>query len=157
MTTKHIFVTGGVVSSLGKALGVPGGVVLGDAALTQRLRKSPFFTGASPIAPAYLYAMAQSSKVYSSLQEQLQQNVLHFQSLVKESSLFRYFGTYPVFYTPNNDLCKAVEEQCVLSSFPYPDPDSKPITRVVINALHTKQDLDMLGQLVYYYGVVQPL
>nr|WKN39363.1 aminotransferase class I/II-fold pyridoxal phosphate-dependent enzyme [Tunicatimonas sp. TK19036] len=144
-----------VVSSLGKALGVPGGVVLGDSALTQRLRKSPFFTGASPIAPAYLYAMTQSGKVYTSLQDQLRQNVHYFQSLIQETSLFQYFGAYPVFYTPNNDLCKVVEKQCILSSFPYPDPDSEPITRVVVNALHTKEDLDTLGQLVQEYAVVQ--
>lgn len=144
-----------VVSSLGKALGVPGGVVLGDTAVTQQLRKSPFFTGASPIAPAYLYAMTQSNKVYRSLQDQLRQNVQHFQSLISESSLFRYFGTYPVFYTANNDLCDAVQDQCVLSSFPYPNPDSEPITRVVINALHTKSDLDTLGRLVQEYAAVK--
>ncbi|MEQ9438320.1 MAG: aminotransferase class I/II-fold pyridoxal phosphate-dependent enzyme [Cyclobacteriaceae bacterium] len=144
-----------VVSSLGKALGVPGGVVLGDPAVTERLRKSPFFTGASPIAPAYLYAMTQSRKVYASLQDQLRQNVQHFQSLIGTTSLFRYFGTYPVFYTANNELCDEVQEHCVLSSFPYPNPDSERITRVVINALHTTQDLETLGRLVQEHAAVK--
>ncbi|MGB3589041.1 MAG: aminotransferase class I/II-fold pyridoxal phosphate-dependent enzyme [Tunicatimonas sp.] len=143
-----------VVGSIGKALGVPGGVVLGDATLIQLLKKSPYFTAASPVVPAYLYAMLRAEKLYPVLFAQLRTNVLHFQSLIKENSIFRYFGTYPVFYSADQNLCDALSEKCVLSSFPYPNPDSDCITRVVISALHTQSDLDTLGQLFSEYVAV---
>ncbi|MEM9674121.1 MAG: aminotransferase class I/II-fold pyridoxal phosphate-dependent enzyme [Bacteroidota bacterium] len=144
-----------VVSSLGKALGVPGGVVLGEESIIQALRESPYFAGASPVAPAYLSAMLRSGKLYRSLRAQLEQNVRHFQTIVQETSVFHYFGTYPVFYSPDQNLCEALQDTCVLSHFPYPKPDSDCITRVVISALHTQSDLDTLGQLVQEYAAVK--
>lgn len=146
-----------VVSSLGKALGVPGGVVLGEPPIIQMLQKSTYYTGASPIAPAYLSAMMRAEKLYSSLRSQLEDNVRYFQTLIQETSVFRYFGTYPVFYSPDQNLCRALSEDCVLSNFPYPNPDSDCITRAVISALHTQSDLDTLGQLVQEYAKSQIL
>lgn len=144
-----------VVSSLGKALGVPGGVVLGEPTITQILRKSTYYTAASPIAPAYLSAMMRAEKLYNGLHTQLVDNVRYFQTLIQETSVFRYFGTYPVFYSPDQNLCKELSEKCVLSNFPYPNPDSDCITRVVISALHTQSDLDTLGHLVREYAAVR--
>lgn len=144
-----------VASSLGKALGVPGGVVLGDISIIQHLRKSPYFMAASPIIPAYLYAMLRAEKLYGVLQNQLKQRVEQFQSYGQDTSLFQYFGTYPVFYSADQQICRALKEQCVLSSFPYPNPDSDCITRAVINALHTEQDIDTLGKLVQEYAAVK--
>jgi len=144
-----------VVSSLGKALGIPGGAVLGEESIIQTLRKSPYFAGASPVAPAYLSAMLQADKLYSSLRTQLNQNVRYFQAIIQETSVFHYFGTYPVFYSPDQNLCEALQDTCVLSHFPYPNPDSDCITRVVISALHTQSDLDTLGRLVQEYAAVK--
>ena len=144
-----------VVSSLGKALGIPGGVVLGDHSIIQKQKKSPYFTAASPIAPAYLSAMIRSNKLYSSLLDQLRENVQHFQSLIQDCATFQYFGKYPVFYSADQQLCQALESHCVLSSFPYPNPDSECITRVVISALHTEQDINTLGKLVQEYTAVK--
>ncbi|MEM9829403.1 MAG: aminotransferase class I/II-fold pyridoxal phosphate-dependent enzyme [Bacteroidota bacterium] len=144
-----------VVSSLGKALGIPGGVVLGDNSIIQRLERSTYFTAASPIAPAYLWAMIRAGKLYTSLLGQLRENVQYFQSLIEGTEVFQYFGNYPVFYSTDQQICQALEPQCVLSSFSYPNPDSECITRVVISALHTEQDIGLLGKLVQQYVAVE--
>jgi 8-amino-7-oxononanoate synthase len=75
----------------------------------------------------------------------LKERVMQFQQHVKDRGLFTYFESYPVFYTPHNGLSQAIENTCVLSSFPYPNPDSEPVTRVVLNALHREEDISILA------------
>ena len=141
-----------VVSSLGKAFGVPGGVVLGPKSFISHLKESPFFTASSPVPPAYLYAFGRAQSLYRQARQQLFANVAHFQEQINHLSLFRSMDRYPVFYTTDNALATAVASQCVLSSFPYPHPDSTPITRVIVSSLHTREDLDVLEQLLREYA-----
>lgn len=135
-----------VVSSFGKACGIPGGVVFGNSGFIQLLKKSPFFTAGSPIAPAYLHAFLHAQVIYQQARSQLSANVSYFQQLIQNARLFNFFDTYPVFYTKENRLYDSLKSECLLSSFPYPDPDSTPITRVVINSLHKTEDLQFLAQ-----------
>ncbi len=140
-----------VVSSLGKAFGVPGGVVLGPPDFVSTLRTSPLFTAGSPLPPAYLYAFSRSQPLYAAAREQLFTNVAYFQQQTDNLGLFRSFDRYPVFYTADSGLVAAVAHSAVLSSFPYPKPDSELITRVVLSSLHTREDLDALEGLVRGY------
>ena len=50
-----------VISSLGKAMGIPGGLILSSRAWIQQIWHSPFFGGASPAPPAFLYAMLKAA------------------------------------------------------------------------------------------------
>ena len=140
-----------VVSSLGKAFGIPGGVVLGPASFVQALRSSPFFTAGSPLPPAYLYAFGHAQPLYQRARQQLFANVAHFRRHTENLSLFRSIERYPVFYTADNGLAEAIASDCVLSSFPYPHPNSGLITRVIVSSLHTQADLDRLTGLVRDY------
>ena len=69
-----------VVSSLGKALGIPAGVVLGDRELMAELRATPFFGGASPEVPAYLYAFLHSQAIYKEARQRLFRNIAYLSS-----------------------------------------------------------------------------
>ncbi len=140
-----------VVSSLGKAFGVPGGVVLGPANFISDLKRNSFFTAGSAVPPAYLYAFVRAQSLYQQARQQLFINAAYFQKQTEALALFRSLDRYPVFYTADNALAEAVAPQCVLSSFPYPHPDSEPITRVVVSSLHTRADLEVLGGMVKKY------
>ncbi|GAB3199382.1 7-keto-8-aminopelargonate synthetase-like enzyme [Pontibacter aydingkolensis] len=142
-----------VVASMGKALGIAGGVVLGSTGLIGSLKKSPYFMGGSPAPPAYLYAYLHAQKVYEQARQQLTRNVLHFQQMISDTGLFNFFDTYPVFYTKHHGLTSALEDDIIISCFPYPDPDSEPITRVVINSLHTFDDIEFLAGKIEQYRV----
>ncbi|MDX5437538.1 MAG: aminotransferase class I/II-fold pyridoxal phosphate-dependent enzyme [Pontibacter sp.] len=142
-----------VVASMGKALGIAGGVVLGPANRINSLRKSPYFVGGSPAPPAYLYAYVHAQDVFSQARQQLVRNVQQFQQLVNGCDLFNYFDTYPVFYTKEHSLYYALEEDAIISCFSYPDPDSEPITRVVVNSLHTSEDISFLAGKIEAYRV----
>lgn len=140
-----------VISSLGKAFGVPGGVVLGTRHFIDTLKQTPFFTAGSPFPPAYLYAFVHAQPLYQQARQQLIENVAHFRAQTDRLAIFQYIDQYPVFYTSDDALVAAVAPQCVLSSFPYPHPHSARITRAVVSSLHTPADLDTLGGLVKKY------
>ncbi|MBC5992324.1 aminotransferase class I/II-fold pyridoxal phosphate-dependent enzyme [Pontibacter cellulosilyticus] len=142
-----------VVASMGKALGIAGGVVLGTESRIASLRKSPYFIAGSPAPPAYMYAFVHAQELFEQARMQLKYNVQHFQELIKHHQLFDYFDTYPVFYTKEHGLYYALEEEVIISCFPYPDPESMPITRVIINSLHTSDDLEVLAEMIEKYKV----
>jgi 8-amino-7-oxononanoate synthase len=141
-----------VVSSFGKAMGIPGGIILSDAETIKRLKKSPYFNTSSPIVPAYLYAYLQSGKIYQQRRELLSANIQHFKKLIEHTCIFQHFENYPVFYTNQNKLYSfLMDKQILISSFAYPLPEDDLITRVVINSHHTPEDIDFLANCIMEY------
>ena len=140
-----------LVSSLGKALGIAGGVVMGPEECVAALRNSLYFRAGSPAPPAYMYAFVHAQKLYKQARQQLHKNVVAFQRLVTHAHLFHYFDAYPVFYTPDHKLYFSLKDKAIISCFPYPEPDSDPITRIIINSLHTTEDLEQLAEMIVKY------
>ncbi len=135
-----------VTSSLGKALGLPGGVVLGSRSRIDQLKKSPVFTSASPMPPAYLYAFLYAQKLYLQQRERLQENLDFFMQSLPNGHSFQWAVPYPVFYTPDTEVYTQLYQQGILvSHFSYPSPDDPPITRLIVHALLTKEDIKGLA------------
>ena len=142
-----------VVSSLGKALGIPAGVILTDAATMAAFRRSPFFGAGSPAVPAYLYAFMLAEDIYRQARGQLHANIRYFLSKLDKPQLFSSIPDYPVFYTPQKALYPYLLQQGILiSSFSYPTPADEPITRVVLNAGHREADLAQLAGAINRFG-----
>ncbi len=143
-----------VISSLGKAFGIPGGVILGPPDILATLAKSPFFGGASPVSPAFLHAFIEGQEIYRENRETLRRNIRQFAAAIKDSAPpLESFDNYPAFFTPENELAAFLASHRVLiSSFPYPTPNDAPLTRIVLNSLHTRSDIDRLVELVVKYG-----
>lgn len=134
-----------VVTSLGKALGIPAGLILSDTDTITTLKQTSVFGGGSPAVPAYLYAILKAAPIYQKAREQLSANIQYFTAKLAQPGFFQTFGNYPVFYTPHNNLYPyLLDHHILISSFPYPTPDSEWVTRVVLNSLHTTEDLDSL-------------
>ena len=138
-----------VVTSLGKACGIPGGAVFSsDAEFITRLRHSAFFAASSPVVPAYLQAFLQAAPVYAEARQRLAANVAHFTQATTETGLLHSFDGFPVFYTPVNELAGFLFQRGIwISSFPYPAPTDAPITRIVLSALHTADDVAQVAAL----------
>jgi len=135
-----------VVSSIGKALGIPGGVILGKAETVNSFKQSPLFGGGSPVVPAYLYAFLQANQLYEQAREKLFRNINYFLTRLTNPEFFRFFPDYPVFYTPQNELCPFLfDKDILISSFAYPTPQDPNITRIILNSLHTLPDIDLLA------------
>lgn len=135
-----------VVSSFGKAMGIPGGIILSSAETITMLRKSPFFNTSSPIAPSYLYAYLKATNLYREARKKLTCNIDQFRSLIALTDWFRQIDNYPVFYSFNNQLQPyLLERKILISSFAYPMPDDALITRIIINSSHQADDIPYLS------------
>lgn len=144
-----------VVSSLHKAMGIPGGVVFGDEATIETLRHTAFFASCSPIAPAYLYAYVKADEIYQRNFERLLSNIERFSSQLKAAqSLFSFQPAYPVFYTPHDGLYDYLFKNDILVySFAYPIKTGKPNTRIVISAWHDHEQIDLLAEKCNEFAV----
>ena len=136
-----------VTASLAKAIGIPGGVILSDKNTITDISQSSFFFGASPIVPAYLFAFVRSKSIYSELLNVLRRNLNYFNQQCNESvkNLLLNQKGYPVYFVRDNGLYDFLfKNKIFISNFAYPKSTDKPITRIVLSALHTVQDLQML-------------
>lgn len=138
-----------VIASLGKAMGLPGGAIIGPEPYIHRAKVHPLFGGSSPFLPPYAFAYVHAERIYVKAYEELQQNIHHFQQLVGQTGLFNSIEGFPVFCTSQHALAGFMENHLVrISHFAYPSPRDKVYTRVIINGLHTLEDIEQLGRLV---------
>lgn len=139
-----------VVSSLNKALGIPGGAILAEDQIISGIRQSPFFAGASPAVPAYIYALKRflETSAYTPAHQRLLENIHDVTALLTGTKLFVCKNNYPVFCSLDRNLFDFLEANGILAScFSYPQPTDPPVTRLVITALHQKEDLDRLAEV----------
>lgn len=134
-----------IVGSLAKGPGLPGGAIFGRQALVDALWRSPFFIGASPMVPAYLYAWLLTRALLREQWLRLRQNIDWLERQWPAEVAVRHQPEYPVFYLPESPVSERLQaQQILISSFPYPGPDDPVINRVVVNALHQEKDMETL-------------
>ena len=132
-----------VVASMAKALGLDAGIILGSDKIIRQLKTSNEFLGASPPAAAGLYAFMQAGGIYQQEREKLLELSAWFVSRITPD--WQYVPGFPVFYQPGEKTFeKLLEQKILISSFAYPDPQSRPIDRVVLSSWHTKENINQL-------------
>lgn len=137
-----------VTGSLAKAMGLPGGVILGDSLSIDSIRRTAYFGACSPMPPAYAHAFVHSGTLYREARERLDRNVALAERLLP-TGLFSHDLGYPVFYTNRDDLYDNLLRQGIfIYSFAYPTPADKANTRIVISAYHEPEDIEKLAEAV---------
>ena len=133
-----------VVASMAKALGVDAGIVFGPKHLINNLKETSEFVGASPPSAAGLHAFINSGSIYTeALLKLIELQTLFVKSIQKKN--FFFTEEFPVFRSPHPDLAdRLLEKEILISSFPYPDRNGKPINRIVLSSWHSKHDLRVL-------------
>lgn len=138
-----------VISSLGKAMGLPAGLIAGPYEYIINAKRHSLFGGSSPMVPAYAFAYLNADSIYHVAYEQLQQNIVHFTNDLHRSDLFTFTNHFPVFCTEHKELASYLEMNKIrISQFAYPSPQDKIYTRVILNALHTEADINRLLSLI---------
>ncbi len=147
-----------VTASLAKAMGLPGGVVLGDAETIRAVRHTAFFGGCSPIPPAYLDAFTRAGSLYGQARHQLERLIQLAETWLLPTGLFKQAPGYPVFYTDDDALYPfLLNEGICIYSFAYPTAADKANTRIVISAFHEPEDIERLGRAVGRYRAGLPM
>ncbi|MGV3508687.1 MAG: aminotransferase class I/II-fold pyridoxal phosphate-dependent enzyme [Sphingobacteriaceae bacterium] len=136
--------------SLSKAFGIAGGAVSCTEQEASILRSFPEYTASSPVSPSQIYAFLRGQNIYARQREQLLNNIQYFIALIKEIPGIAYSSNFPVFILPGFvDENIFYKNNILISSFAYPDPSGDKLKRIVLNALHTREDLDILANVVH--------
>lgn len=138
-----------VSASLGKALGVTAGVVLGPAALLRELEQTPLFSGASPAPPASVIALNQAlgSGLYSRQRERLRRNMSHFAASLGQVPGLQQIAGHPVWTFRDPALAEGLLGRRILvTHFDYAaEGTSGSPSRIVVTAAHSPQQLEQLA------------
>lgn len=130
--------------SLSKAFNMEGGAVSCSKEWAKKLRHHPNYTGSTAINPALIHAFIKSKRLYAIQREKLKKNITWLKKYLPHHIL-NHDSDLPIFICEDENAEEIFYKQgVIISSFGYPDPASKKINRVVINALHTKKDLQKL-------------
>lgn len=134
-----------LVASLAKGMGTDAGVVMGKKGAIEQIKKHPMFRGASPPSPAAVYALINGVEFYQRAFNQLHHNIMRFNQLIEGEGKLSSIPSFPVFTSSEAHLYRHfLRRHVLISSFPYPLPDSPLLNRIVISALHTEEDLNYL-------------
>ncbi|GAB3960844.1 8-amino-7-oxononanoate synthase [Spirosoma harenae] len=144
-----------VTASLAKAMGLPGGIVFGEATQINALRRTAFFGACSPMPPVYLETYLRASYLYVEGYSRLMQNIALAEKLLLPTGLFQHADGYPVFFTERDDLYqKLLDHGILIYSFAYPTAADRANTRIVISAFHTSEDIKQLADCIHTYTIV---
>ena len=138
-----------VCGSLGKALATPAGVVLGSKSRIEKIRNTSIFGGASPASPAALSNFIETESLQVKQLQKLRSNIAFFKKEV--TSNFKYIDLYqhPVFTYNDEELTRFLNERNIMpTSFRYPDEQSPIISKIVISAAHSEEQISALIQCV---------
>ncbi|MCH7397421.1 aminotransferase class I/II-fold pyridoxal phosphate-dependent enzyme [Belliella sp. DSM 107340] len=131
-----------ISGSLGKGLGIPAGIVLGSEKIIEKLSQQAIFRGASPPPPAYLWAFLNAQTLYQNQHKKLKHNISFFKSIASGLNLQTCDHDFPVFRLFVEDITqRLLNNDIVISSFPYPSPSDPAVHRLVISAWHEEKDL----------------
>ncbi len=141
-----------VCGSLGKALGVTAGVVLGSREVLGALEQTPLFSGASPAPPASVLALAGAldSGLYASRREQLLRNMAHFASRIGQVPGLQAIPGHPVWTFRDPALAEGLfRHHILITHFDYAaEGGAQSPSRIVLTASHTAAHLDRLASRI---------
>lgn len=137
-----------IIASLGKAMGLSGGVIAGSSAFITELKKQQNFVGASGMNPAFLQTFVNAQELYHLQRQQLKENLNYVAAQLIPNTAFTFSKEYPAIYFDNEELLDLLLENKIIPTyFSYPTASGK-LSRIVLTATHTKDDLNkMIHQL----------
>jgi len=134
------------IASLGKAMGLSGGIIAGNSQFVNEIKKQQNFVGASGMNPAFLETFVSAQSIYSLQRQQLRNNLNYVARQLIPNPNFTFTNEYPAIYFDNEELLQLLQENNIIpTSFPYPTASGK-LSRIVISAHHTETDLDKMVQ-----------
>ena len=144
-----------VCGSLAKALATPAGFILGSSARMEAIRQRPVFAGASPASPAAIATLGSAVKHISLQHQKLKANVSYFLKNLKNPEFFQFNPGHAGFNFSDRRLVTYLKDhQIIVTDFEYAGGGAHRLTRIVITALHTREDLDyLLGVLRRYFSI----
>ena len=132
------------VASLGKAIGISGGVIAGNESFISEIRNQSSFIGAAGMNPAFLETYVNAQEIYHLQKKKLQHNLNYIDRNFTERGKFTYHSSYPIIYFDDESVSKKLfDSKIITTSFKYTNASGK-LNRIVITSNHSIEDLDHL-------------
>lgn len=141
-----------MVSSLGKALGLSGGVIAGDTSFISEIKRQDSFVSAAGMNPAFVQTLADGLDIYKIQHQKLLENLRYIDQKLIRNGKIQFDKTYPVIYLNDEKLIEVLKEnKIIIANFKYPE-NSNNLNRIVITANHLHEDLDKLVAVLNHYN-----
>ena len=141
-----------VCCSLGKSFGVQAGAVFGSEQRIKDMKITDFFGGASPTSPANLATILEAEPIYKKKRKHLKRNIGIFTEKIVDLKRFSYMENHPTFSYFDKSLTNyLLENRVIVTSFGYPKEDDSLMSRIVLSAAHTKEDIYYLVKMLNSY------
>lgn len=133
-----------MVSSLGKALSLSGGIIAANREFINDLKKESTFVSSSAANPAYLEMYCNAKDIYQTQKDKLKHNLNFIKDRLTINENLKFNKNYPVIYSEDDEIYgQLFEKQIIIANFKYPTY-KKMMNRIVITANHTQKDLERL-------------
>ncbi|WP_419211942.1 aminotransferase class I/II-fold pyridoxal phosphate-dependent enzyme [Maribacter sp. X9] len=142
-----------VSCSLGKGFGLQAGAIFSSLRCIENLRNTQFYGGASPATPAAMATLLDADSIYPTKRKRLSENTRFFLEQVQNLALFSFTSGHPAFSFQNQKLSEKLEQERILvTNFRYPTSTSPLMSRIVLSALHTNDDIKKLCTIINSYN-----
>lgn len=139
------------VFSMSKAYHMNAGVIAGSSMFIEKVRQHVNFTASTPPSPASVHAWLKSDAIFAHQRTLLLRNIIYLRNATAKMTYVSNEET-PVFVVHRKGIAQhLLQHKIIISSFSYPLPGNDPLNRVVVNALHTPEDLDQLVSVINTY------
>jgi len=141
-----------MISSLGKALGLSGGIIASDKEFIDAIKKEELFISSSCANSAYLEAYLLCQDLIKTQQKKLKENLDYLFNDLDLKSSFTFNKNYPIIYCNEDNFYDTLfRNDIIITNFKYPNYKGL-MNRIVITANHTKEDLERLKQVLKSYS-----
>lgn len=135
-----------MISSLGKAIGVTGGVIASDSSFIAKIKDLPSFVSAAGMNPALLASVIDGLELIKKRNRKLKKNLIFLHSLLQKNSKVLFNKDYPLLYPIDDRVYEnCLNQNIVIVNFKYATPTGS-LNRIVITANHKKKDLIALAK-----------
>ncbi|TCN57543.1 pyridoxal phosphate-dependent aminotransferase family protein [Flavobacterium circumlabens] len=137
-----------MVSSLGKAFGLTGGVIAGDLNFINQIKNLDIFISAAGMNPAFVQTLAEAAEIYPIQHQKLVKNLEYLDSKLIKNENIKFDKTYPLIYIEIESITEILKaNKIIIANFRYQE-NAKDINRIVVTANHLKEDLDKLVNIL---------
>jgi 7-keto-8-aminopelargonate synthetase-like enzyme len=140
-----------MLSSLGKSLGLTGGVIASDKEFIEQIRFNDSFVSSAGMNPAFVQTLSDAKTIYIKQHQKLLKKLTYIDSKLTQNNKIKFNPNYPVIYPTVEGLHSLFEaEKVIVTHFKYPNLKND-LHRIVFTANHKKKDLDKIIAILNRY------
>ncbi len=140
-----------MIASLGKAIGLTGGVIASDSEFINQIKLNDSYVSAAGMNPAFVKSIHDSKKIFVKQHKKLHKNLAFIKTKLLQNDLIDFDFSYPLIYPRIENIYSIFKEnEIIITNFPYPNEIGE-LNRIVITANHKQKDLQKMINVLNNY------